>query len=269
VKLRKILAIANFSKPQSESVMERLRAWGEAHNIVIVVRAGIDHSPLLERDFDLVLTLGGDGTLLKGARCALEDDCPVLGVNLGGLGFLTSVSEAHLERALTRLLSEEPYIQKRLRLEAVGAVHELPLPSALNEIAIVHAQANAHTEIELFLNEKPIASYSGDGVLIATPTGSTAYALSAGGPIIEPTMEALLITPLCAHRLGVRPLIFSADHSLRAVARRPAQILTDGDLVGDLAGNATLVMRRASQYTRLVVFDTDFLAPLRALNWGR
>ncbi|MCS6902764.1 MAG: NAD(+)/NADH kinase [Candidatus Bipolaricaulota bacterium] len=263
MKLRKILAIANMSKPQSESVMARLRAWGEAHKIAIVTRAGLDHSPLLERDFDLVLTLGGDGTLLKGARRALESDCPVLGVNLGGLGFLTSVVEAHLERALAHLLSEEPRMERRMRVEAVGVA------SALNEIALVHAQATVHTEIELFLDEKPVARYSGDGVLVATPTGSTAYSLSAGGPVLEPTLEALLITPLCAHRLGVRPLIFSAHHTLRAVARRPAQVLADGDHVGELAPNDELIIRRASEYTRLIVLNADFLEPLRHLNWGR
>lgn len=252
-----------MSKPHSESVMGRLRAWGQAHKIVIVARAGLDHGPLSERDFDLVLTLGGDGTLLKGARRAVELGCPVLGINLGGLGFLTSVAEAHLEKALERLLAEEPRIERRMRVEAVGVA------SALNEIALVHAHANAHTEIELFLDERAIARYSGDGVLIATPTGSTAYSLSAGGPILEPTMEALLVTPLCAHRLGVRPLVFSADHALRAVAHRPAQILADGDLLGELASNDTLVIRKASRCTQLIVLDSDFLTPLRALNWGR
>lgn len=264
MKLRKILAVANFSKPQIEPILERLRTWAQAKRIALVIRAGIDHSPLLEKDFDLVVTLGGDGTLLKGARWAVDLDLPVLGVNLGSLGFLTSVSEAELENALTYVLSEEPRIEKRLRLEA----HQKSATfSALNEIAMVHAKASAHTEIELFLSEKLIAKYSGDGLLIATPTGSTAYSLSAGGPIVEPTMEALLVTPLCAHRLGVRPLVLSADHTLIAIARRPAQVLADGDLIEDLSPEARLVIRRAPRCTRLIVLDTGFLAPLRRLNW--
>ncbi|MCS6937088.1 MAG: NAD(+)/NADH kinase [Candidatus Bipolaricaulota bacterium] len=263
MKLRKILAVVNFDKPHHESAVERLRAWGKAHQVGIVIRAGIDPQPPAERDFDLVLTLGGDGTLLKGARCALESDCPVLGVNLGGLGFLTSVAEAHLESALDRVLAGELRVERRMRVEVVGEI------SALNEIALVHAHASAHTEIELFFNEIPLARYAGDGVLIATPTGSTAYSLSAGGPIVEPTLEALLITPLCVHRLGVRPLICNAARTVRAVARRPALVLADGDPVRELAPNDELIIRRASRYTQLIVLNTDFLEPLRHLSWGR
>ncbi len=264
MKLSKILAVANFSKPQIEHILERLRTWAQAQRIALGIRAGIDHSPLLERDFDLVVTLGGDGTLLKGARWAAELDLPVLGVNLGSLGFLTAVSEPDMEHALLYVLSEEPRIERRLRLEAQQKSATF---SALNEIALVHAQASAHTEIELFLGAKLLAKYSGDGLLIATPTGSTAYSLSAGGPIVEPTMEALLVTPLCSHRLGMRPLILAAERSLVVVARRPAQLLADGDLIGELATEDRLVIRRAPRYTRLIVLSTDFLAPLRQLHW--
>lgn len=265
--MRKILVVANFGKPQSEPPLERLRAWATQRGVALTVRAGIDTSPIIERDIDIVVTLGGDGTLLKGARCAAELDVPVLGVNLGSLGFLTPVAVTELESALDRIIAGDFSIENRMRLEAeLRAVTKTF--SALNEIGLVHAELARRTEIELFLGEAAIGRYPGDGVLIATPTGSTAYALSAGGPIIEPTMECLLVMPLAPHRLGLRPLILPAERELIALAKRPAQALADGDSMGLLTAEATVIIRKSPCPTRLIHLAPDFLATLRRLHWG-
>ncbi len=262
MKLQKILVVANLAKPQIESALERLRQWAIAQGITVLVRAGIDTSPLLEKDFDLVVTLGGDGTFLKGARTATELDLPIMGINLGSLGFLTSVSIDDLETALDRVLNDRFSLETRMRVEAsVGSLS----CTALNEIGFIHPEISRRTEVELFLGERSLGSYPGDGVLIATPTGSTAYALSAGGPIIEPTMDCLLITPLAPHRLGVRPLVLPGTSVLLAVAKRPAHVLADGDPVMALAPGMSVRIRRAARPTRLIRFDSDFWAALRRL----
>jgi len=271
MKLRKMLVVANFSKPQIESALERLKQWAVPKKIEVLVRAGIDSSPVLETNLDLVVTLGGDGTLLKGARYAAELDLPVLGINLGSLGFLTSVGIDNIESALDRLIVDSFSIERRMRLEAQTLAPSSPSSrwNALNEMSLVHPEISRRTEIELFLGEKHIGHYAGDGVLISTPTGSTAYALSAGGPIIAPTMECLLIMPLAPHRLGLRPLVLPADSVLIAVAKRPVQLLVDGDPTGLLDSDMTIQLHRAARPTHLIRLapNSDFMSALRQLNW--
>ncbi len=264
MKLRKILVIANFAKPQIDAALERLRQWTTAKSISIAVRSGIDKSPVEERDCDLVVTLGGDGTLLKGAKTAAELDLPIIGINLGSLGFLTSVGIDELERALEQVLTDNFTLERRMRIEAVGV--EAPPCTALNEIGLVHTEISRRTEIELFLGAEAIGCYPGDGVLIATPTGATAYALSAGGPIIEPTMECLLVVPLAPHRLGARPLVLPSDSLLTAVAKRPASLLADGDPVGTLTLNQTVQIRKSAQPTKLIGISSDFWTAVRRLS---
>ncbi len=266
MELRKILIVANLAKSQIEVAVERLRQWAICRGIVVLVRAGIDKSPLLERDFDLVVTLGGDGTFLRGAKIAAELDLPVMGINLGSLGFLTSVGIDACETALEHVLADRFSLETRMRVEAVAGEGDVLSYTALNEIGLVHAEIGRRTEIELSLGASPLGTYPGDGVLIATPTGSTAYALSAGGPIIEPTMDCLLVVPLAPHRVGMRPLVLPSASVLVAVARRPAQLLADGDPVMALAPGMTIQIRKASRPTRLVRIDSDFWAALRRLS---
>ncbi len=263
MELRKILTIANLAKPQSESAVGRLQRWTASRGISVLVRAGIDTSPLLEKGFDLVITLGGDGTFLKGAKIAAELDLPIMGINLGSLGFLTSVGVDELETALEHLLADRFSLETRIRVEAHCTGTSW---AALNEIGLVHAEISRRTEIELFLGECPLGAYPGDGVLIATPTGSTAYALSAGGPIIEPTMDCLLVTPLAPHRLGVRSLVLPSTSVLKAVAKRPARLLADGDPVMEIAPGMTVQIRKAARPTRLIRLGSDFWAALRRLG---
>jgi NAD kinase len=156
--LRKLLVIANLAKPQIESALTRLKLWAEREKISVRVRAGIDMSPLSERDFDLVVTLGGDGTLLKGARWAAELDRPIVGINLGSLGFLTSVSVDDLERALERIRRDDFSLEVRMRVAAQTPTIQC---TALNEIGLVHTEISRRTEIELFSGEHSSWELSG------------------------------------------------------------------------------------------------------------
>lgn len=265
MKLHKLLVIANLAKPAIEAALARLRRWAAAKQIEISVRAGIDTSPLREHDFDLVVTLGGDGTLLRGARLAAELDLPILGVNLGSLGFLTAVGIDELESAFERLARDDFSVETRMRLAAqILSAPQLQC-TALNEISLVHSELGRRTEIELVLGEQVPMAYPGDGILIATPTGSTAYALSAGGPILDPSLEALVVVPLSPHRLGTRPLVLPSTSVLRAVAKRPAQLLADGELIATLAPGDAVQIQKAERPTRLVRFASDFWRAVRQL----
>lgn len=155
----------------------------------------------------IMLCFGGDGTLLEGIRRLEDNQIAVAGVNLGHLGFLTSVQHYELEAFLKSIAERTFHIQKRMTLEVEG-VNDLTL-TALNEV-VVHRQEASMLRVKTKVNGQVVARYNGDGVIISTPTGSTAYSLSAGGPIISPDCDTILLTPLAPHNFGVRPLVVPA-----------------------------------------------------------
>lgn len=168
-------------------------------------------------DADLVLTLGGDGTLLHAAAWCGDRRIPLLGVNTGHLGFLTSYSLAETHLLLTDLGTDRLVAERRtlLRLESPDAPLPPDLwPFALNEIAILKAESASMISVNATTDHSYVADYRADGLIIATPTGSTAYNLSAGGPIIEPTLDCLALTPIAPHALSLRPLVISSDSRL-------------------------------------------------------
>ena len=232
--------------------------------------------PELIADLDLLLTLGGDGTLLRGARLVAPHGVPVLGVNLGHLGFLTSVGPAELEVALERVIQGDTVMDERMVLEisaesAAGEVHTTCL--ALND-AVLHRGGMARMiRISVFAHGEEVGTYSADGIILATPTGSTAYSLSAGGPIVSPIVDCIVATPICPHTLAVRPLILSAAETVTVEVLSPTEelILTvDGQESANLVPGDRLVARRTDPPLRLVRFpgQTFFSTLRRKLRWG-
>lgn len=232
--------------------------------------------PELIADLDLLLTLGGDGTLLRGARLVAPHGVPVLGVNLGHLGFLTSVGPAELEVALERVIQGDTVMDERMVLEisaesAAGEVHTTCL--ALND-AVLHRGGMARMiRISVFAHGEEVGTYSADGIILATPTGSTAYSLSAGGPIVSPVVDCIVATPICPHTLAVRPLILSAAETVTVEVLSPTEelILTvDGQESANLVPGDRLVARRTDPPLRLVRFpgQTFFSTLRRKLRWG-
>lgn len=235
---------------------------------------------LQEGGVDAVLTLGGDGTLLRGARLAARLGVPVVGVNLGHRGFLTSLPVSDLPRAM-EALSRGAYLEdRRMTLEA-RVRHEdgsrgEPLP-AVNDVVLHRAGVARVTRVQLTVEadgvRDDVGSFSGDGVIVASPTGSTAYALSAGGPIISPSVPCLLVAPICPHTLAVRPLVVPADNRVGVRALDPAGdlVLTvDGQVGRALAAGDRLEVARGSRDVTLVRFPgyTFFSTLRRKLNWA-
>ncbi|HEV8356032.1 MAG TPA: NAD(+)/NADH kinase [Gemmatimonadales bacterium] len=232
--------------------------------------------PIGSATLDALVTLGGDGTLLRGARLLRGAQVPVLGVNLGRVGFLTAATKDQGCEALERLASGRYVTEPRLTLQAAIVASRgvpSPLPVALNDVTIHKGGVARLIRLSVQVDGQDVANYSADGLIIATPTGSTAYSLSAGGPIIVPTVEALVITPICAHTLGVRPLVIPTDALISVAPIRPwtedLLISVDGQQAMMLGADDRVELRRSDTPVVLVRFEADYFARMRAsLRWG-
>ncbi|MGH7444647.1 MAG: NAD(+)/NADH kinase, partial [Longimicrobiales bacterium] len=229
-------------------------------------------------DVDLLVTLGGDGTLLRGARLVAARHVPVLGVNLGYLGFLTSIAPQELETALPRVFAGDYWLDERFTLDArVVNGSGVPGPSylALND-AVLHKGGFARV-IRLAVHVGPdrqeVATYTADGIILSTPTGSTAYSLSAAGPVVHPAVDCILATPICPHTLVLRPLVLPATVEITVEVLSPTEelILTvDGQDGAELHPSDRLVVRRGDAVVPLVRFASQsfFTTLRRKLHWG-
>jgi NAD+ kinase len=222
---------------------------------------------------DVLLTLGGDGTMLRGARLVGARQIPILGVNLGRLGFLTACAGSDIERALTLLAAGDYLVEPRMALEARSSREPEMRWRALND-AVLHKGGFARVfRIRASVNGEPMGTYAADGLIVASPTGSTAYSLSAGGPIIVPTVDSILLTPISAHTLAVRPVVLppTAEVTLQA-EDGPSELLVtiDGQVGTTFALGDTLTVRRADRPVLMVRFrETTFFARMRLkMGWG-
>lgn len=227
-------------------------------------------------DLDALLTLGGDGTLLRGARLLEGHEVPILGVNMGRLGFLTCCPADQLEHSLMRFARGDYAVEARMMLRAsvVGADRrERNAWMALNDVVIHKGGFARVIEMRVAVDGELAASYSADGVVIATPTGSTAYSLSAGGPVMVPTFESFIVTPVSAHTLAIRPLVLSAASRITVHAEgAPEEIMitVDGQVGARFQADDTLTVVKADRQIRIVRFPgSSFFATLRQkLGWG-
>lgn len=265
-------------------VLRRVQAFARERGLELYVEEALlplapDAKPLTAEtapELDLLLTLGGDGTLLRGARLVALDAVPVLGINLGHLGFLTSAAPDELEEALEHVLRGHVWLDVRLALlvSARGpAGAELGSFLAIND-AVLH-KGGAARVIRLLVSAsgQEVGTYSADGIILSTPTGSTAYSLSAGGPIVAPSVDCVIATPICPHTLGVRPLVLPADETVTVEVLSPTEelILTiDGQENARLTPGSRVQICRAPDPVRLVRFpgQTFFATLRRKLRWG-
>jgi len=225
---------------------------------------------------DALVTLGGDGTLLRGARFLDGRDIPILGVNLGRVGFLTSCQSSDFEPAIKYLAGGEYVAQPRMALSARAISSEGETRKqwrALNDFVLHKGGFARVVRLNVFVDGESIGTYAADGVVISTPTGSTAYSLSAGGPVVVPTVESIIITPVSPHTLGIRPLVIPADGEVTVEANEsPTELLVtvDGQVGTKFVKGEKLKVRRADNPVRIVRFPgTTFFERMRAkLGWG-
>lgn len=225
---------------------------------------------------DTLITLGGDGTLIRGSRFLGGADVPILGVNLGKLGFLTTCAAVDFPETFRRFLRGEHRVQNRMAIEARTWTPEGQLGiqvRAFNDVVVHKAGYARVLRMRVLANEDPIGRLAADGIVIATPTGSTAYSLSAGGPVVVPTLDSLLVTPVAAHTLALRPMILPPDITVRVELEDSAEevlLTADGQVGIAIAPGHHLTVRRSAHPVRLVRFaDVTFFTRLRSkLGWG-
>lgn len=214
---------------------------------------------------DFFVVLGGDGTILNVAHHAAIADIPMIGINLGHLGFLTDVDKAHGIDALENILDGKFSREKRIMLEAeFGGDKIVPLQErlALNEITV--GISGNLIEYSIYINEQRMATIRADGIIISTPTGSTAYNLSAGGPILMPGGQMIAITPVCPHSLSARPWVIGATDTVRVVPKKSSHISVDGDVRGTLPPGENVLVK-ASPHIATIIKTThvNFYSTLR------
>ena len=271
MKLEHVGILARPHSPEAERRGRELAAWLADRGI----RAG--ELGAVEPDMDLLVVLGGDGTLLHAADAASRAALPVLGVNMGHLGFLSEITEEELYDTLTMVMAGKFRVEERLMLSAavLRAGDEAPRETAraLNEVVIVKDDAGAMIRLGCWADQEYITTYRADGLIIATPTGSTAYNLSAGGPLVHAEKGGLILTPICPFMLASRPVLLGSETRITAHLLTPeteARVIVDGEPRWRIAAGDYLLARRAER-PLLVVSSPwkSYFHILRAkLNWG-
>ncbi len=215
------------------------------------------------RDAEMVIVLGGDGSILAAARtaaaaCGSAEPVPLLGVNLGRVGYMAELEVSECD-ALARIVSGEYTVERRMMLDVSivrGGVETARLGPALNDVVIANGPCSRIVHLALSRDGETPAQYSANGLIIATPTGSTAYSMAAGGPVLDPEVDCLCVTPICSHALTARPIIFSDRHALSVYSLQPdteeLYLTVDGQTNMRLGAGDTVVVRRSAVTTRLV-----------------
>ena len=227
----------------------------------------------LAREVDMLLVFGGDGTMLRLARDIAGSRTPILGVNIGSLGFLTAVPSDELGPALKRVWNGEFTFEPRALLQATGPCKGRTIEeTALNDFVISRGIASRLIELEVRIDGAPLTSYRCDGLIISSPTGSTAYSLAAGGAVVFPTAQVIELTPICPHTLSNRSLILplAARIEVKVVSPKPATILSaDGQVISELSTGDLLTIRRSRRNVRLMhLAGSSFCETLRLkLHW--
>lgn len=266
----RFLIITNENKDKDKIVTKQIASYIElsGRKATLVDTSSLEESKEVCHDQDIkcAIVLGGDGTFIRCATHLMAMDIPILGVNLGTVGFLTEIEKHHITEALDRLFVDDYMIEHRLMIR--GDVHMGPGHSgschnskayALNDIVITRKGFSRIISLQVYVNDDLVDEYRGDGVIISTPTGSTAYNLSAGGPIITPKANVMVITPICPHSLSPRSVIVSAEDTIKVVVKRSKKtqddeaIATfDGQKVIDLGTEDEIIIKKAQYETKLI-----------------
>lgn len=228
---------------------------------------------VLSQEVDLLIVFGGDGTILLATRETAGSATPILGINIGGLGFLTAAAAKNLSTALKQVWAGRFSLESRSLIEAKGCAGEKRFQYlALNDFVVSRGNQPRLVELEVCVDGEPLTRYRADGLIVSSPTGSTAYSLAAGGAIIVPTAEVFALTPVCAHTLSNRPLVlgFNSEIQIKVTSQRTDTLLSgDGQWLQKLAPGDVISIRRSRHAVHLVqLADSSFFQTLRAkLHW--
>ena len=262
--MKRVILLANRDKPQVTEALAAFEPWLSAHAQIIYRDDAHDEAPIDEPGADLVLVLGGDGTLLAQARRVVDLGLPIVGVNFGKLGFLTEFGPGELQDAWPQIIAGDCPISQRVMLEVSVRLDEGGEPDyrglATNDCVVTAGPHFRMIELELTVNPERWGSsgtrFSGDGVIVATPSGSTAYNMSAGGPILAPDLDALVITPICPQSLAFRPIVVRCDDHVRLALHKTnpgTTLVLDGQLSRPLPAGSRVDLSVYRHRMKLVV----------------
>ncbi|MBQ3914927.1 MAG: NAD kinase [Paludibacteraceae bacterium] len=281
-----IAIFGNSGKRETLSEVKYLLDFMQRHDVRVILsnelRSEMNlreeyplYTPETDENIHFALSIGGDGTFLTTAMQVAEKGIPILGINCGHLGFLADVQTEEVEPIMLKLISGDFTIEERSMLEVTtsdDAAKRILNPFALNEVAILKQELASMISVEAMLNGEPLHNYYGDGLIISTPTGSTAYNLSAGGPIAVPQSRVLLLSPVASHSLNVRPLVIPDDWKLdlRVHSRTGAFLISIDGRSQRLTEEVTLHVEKAAFSVKLVRIDGhSFINALKTkLSWG-
>ena len=279
---------ANTDKPAFWKVLPDIISWAKNKSIDLFITTRIE-SQLKDHDFDyqliesaddfvkldFILTLGGDGTIFSLARAVGDRGTPILGIHLGELGFLAEVVLEDMFTRLDEVVGGDYNIQKRMVIKCIVNNGTEPQTFyALNDIVVDRGKSHRLLNCELLANDNFVAKYKADGLIVATPTGSTAYSLASGGPIVIPTFGSMVVTPICPHTLTLRPIVFPDDQTLEISfpedGEKDMALAVDGQVNEYLESTAKVVIQKAPYKINMVNFtDSNYFNTLRTkLGWG-
>jgi len=271
---QKVIVVGDATRTKvAETVGRALPVLREAAEVVAV---DLDDSLQLESvQADLAFVFGGDGAILKAVRRLGANHVPICGVNLGKLGFLATLTDDHLDERLRAVLRGEYVITSAMTLDCsvrrgAAVIHE---SRAVNDAVISRGALSRIVPIDLLIDGGKVTTYNGDGMIVSTPLGSTAHSLSAGGPIIEPGVEAIILAPICPHTLSNRPLVVPADRRIELVVGdgpKGAALTVDGQVFQELSpGDVVAVARSEQRFDLVRASDYGYFRTLRdKLGWG-
>jgi NAD+ kinase len=284
MKIRKVGIVANTEKDKITEYARSLKEWLEERGIEVFMEADIASKigvggglawDDLARRAELIAVLGGDGTMLRTARYVAKYNVPIVGINMGSFGYLTEVNLNEMHSALELILRGNYLTEKRMMLD-VSIIHGKTIINAgtiLNDVVINRGNLSRIVELETTINNKYLTTYKADGLIISTPTGSTAYSLSAGGPIVYPEKDLIIINPICPHTLTNRPIILPEDSDLRVRVwskERGATLTLDGQQSYRIRSGDGITLRKSKHITKLVLSPhRSYWEILRSkLGWG-
>lgn len=284
--MKSVGIVSKPEKPELTQIIPELVEWLEKHGYCVNLdresaayyandAAVVEREQLGKCEPDFLIVLGGDGTLLSAARAVAPLNVPILGVNLGSLGFLTEVPLADLYPTLRAVDAKDCEIEVRSMVHArlLRDGQQLADAHALNDVVISKTTIARLASFDIYVNGAYVSNYRGDGLIVSTPTGSTAYSLAAGGPILMPQVEALEITPICPHSLSHRPLVVQDSVEIEInvqSATDEAFLSIDGQVGVPVAEGDRLVCRKSPYNTQLLRLQKSFFEVLRTkLKWGQ
>jgi NAD+ kinase len=268
----------NKIKKDSEALAQNISEFLHAHHITVVAEPDIAKSLGAESilsvspsEVDFIISIGGDGTLLRLIHQYPEIQAPIMPINLGGLGFMADITRDDIYPNLQNLLEGNFWIQERMMMEGISIKKERTY--AVNEITVHRARNSCLIDLAIYLDGKYLNTFSADGVILATPTGSTAYSLAAGGPILTPELNAFILTPICPHTISNRPIVFLPREDIRIEylsAHEPVEICYDGFASFSMSTSESLKIIRSERSFKLVcMINHDYFSTLRTkLGWS-